>query len=152
MAYSAVSVANSIIKLANEKGVNDLTPMKLQKLMYFTQFFYLKNFHELLINDNFVRWKFGPVIPSIYYQLKVYGANRINSYIRQLSPNNEAIVYMMADDDYRGQAVLNKVFEKLGSLDAIQLSALTHRNTSSWSKNQTLDTVITVQEMQQSEI
>ena len=30
MAYSAVSVANSIIKLAKDKGINDLTPMKIQ--------------------------------------------------------------------------------------------------------------------------
>lgn len=56
MSYSAIAVANSIIKVAKNKGVNDLTPMKIQKLMYFAQFFYLKNFEDgALIDDNFVR-------------------------------------------------------------------------------------------------
>jgi len=31
-AYSAISVANSIIKLAKEKEIDDLSPMKLQGL------------------------------------------------------------------------------------------------------------------------
>lgn len=60
MSYSAIAVANSIIKVAKNKGVNDLTPMKIQKLMYFAQFFYLKYFKKILIDDNFVRWKYGP--------------------------------------------------------------------------------------------
>ena len=146
MAYSAVSVANSIIKLANERGIRDLSPMKLQKLMYFTQFWYLKNFKELLINDNFSRWKFGPVIPSIYYELKNYGSMHIDSYIRQLSKNNEAVVYMMANDDSRAWGFLDLILDKFGYLDAIELSAITHLDKSSWSSGEQ-GTVITKEDM-----
>lgn len=151
MAYSAVSVANSIIKLANDRGIRDLSPMKLQKLMYFTQFWYVKNFEHFLINDNFVRWKFGPVIPSIYYELKNYGSMHVDSYIRQLSPNNEAVVYMIANDDDRAWQLLNKVLDKFGNLDGFELSALTHREKSSWSIGDP-NTVITFDEMQEAEI
>ena len=122
MAYSAISVANSIIKLAKEKGIDDLSPMKLQKLMYFAQFFYLKNFEKPLIDDNFVRWKFGPVIPSLYYQLRSYQSRPVNQYIQQLIENNEVVVYMMADEDYISWELLNKVIDKFGNYSSFYLS------------------------------
>ncbi|ORF36989.1 Panacea domain-containing protein [Snodgrassella alvi] len=152
MAYSAVSVANSIIKLAKDKGINDLTPMKIQKLMYFAQFFYLKNFEDgVLIDDNFVRWRFGPVIPSLYYQLRSYGSGAFRNYIRILTPKDEAIVYMMSDDDFISWYFLNEVFDKFGHLDVISLSVLTHRRDSSWSAS-AIDTVITIDDMKKSSI
>lgn len=152
MAYSAVSVANSIIKLAKEKGINDLTPMKIQKLMYFAQFFYLKNFEDgILIDDNFVRWRFGPVIPSLYYQLRSYGSKPVHDYIRQLSPDYEAIVYMMSKKDSTSWDFLDQVFDKFGHLDVISLSALIHRKNSSWSAG-AIDTVINIDDMKKSSL
>ena len=152
MAYSAVAVANSIIKVAKNKGVNDLTPMKIQKLMYFAQFFYLKNFEDgVLIDDNFVRWRFGPVIPSLYYQLRSYGSGAFRDYIRILTPKDEAIVFMMSDDDFISWYFLDQVFDKFGHLDGISLSALTHRENSSWSNGE-IDTVITIDDMKKSSI
>ena len=152
MAYSAVSVANSIIKLAKDKGINDLTPMKIQKLMYFAQFFYLKNFEDgVLIDDNFVRWRFGPVIPSLYYQLRNYGSNPVDDYIRQLSPDYEAIVYMMSKKDSTSWNFLDQVFDTFGHLDGIALSTLTHRKNSSWSNGE-IDTVITIDDMKKAKI
>ncbi|ORF05888.1 hypothetical protein BGI03_09035 [Snodgrassella alvi] len=152
MAYSAVAVANSIIKVAKNKGVNDLTPMKIQKLMYFAQFFYLKNFEDsVLIDDNFVRWRFGPVIPSLYYQLISYGSGAFRDYIRILTPKNKAIVYMMSDDDFISWEFLDQVFDKFGHLDVISLSALIHRKDSSWSTG-AIDTVITIDDMKKSSL
>lgn len=151
MAYSAVSVANSIIKLTKEKGINDLSPMKLQILMYFTQFFYLKNFEKTLIDDNFNRWRSCPVIPSLYYQLRSYQSRSVNQYIQQLIENNEVVVYMIADEDYISWALIDKVINKYGYLDSFSLSALTHRDNSSWSNGE-IDTVITVDDMKNSKI
>ena len=152
MAYSAVAVANSIIKVAKNKGVNDLTPMKIQKLMYFAQFFYLKNFEDgILIDDNFVRWRFGPVIPSLYYQLRSYGSKPVHDYIRQLSPDYEAIVYMMSKKNSTSWDFLDQVFDKFGHLDVISLSALIHRKDSSWSTG-AIDTVITIDDMKKSSL
>ena len=152
MAYSAVAVANSIIKVAKNKGVNDLTPMKIQKLMYFAQFFYLKNFEDgTLIDDNFVRRRLGPIIPSLYYQLRNYGSNPVDDYIRQLSPDYEAIVYMMSKKNSTSWDFLDQVFDKFGHLDVISLSALIHRKDSSWSTG-AIDTVITIDDMKKSSL
>lgn len=152
MSYSAIAVANSIIRVAKNKGVKSLTPMKIQKLMYFAQFFYLKNFEDgILIDDNFVRWRFGPVIPSLYYQLRNYGSNPVDDYIRQLSPDYEAIVYMMSKKDSTSWNFLDQVFDKFGHLDVISLSALIHRKDSSWRAG-AIDTVITIDDMKKSSI
>ena len=145
MSYFAVSVANSIIKLAKARNITDLTPMKLQRLMYFAQFWYVKNFEHFLINDNFVRWKFGPVIPSIYYELKNYGSMHVDSYIRQLSPNNEAVVYMI-DNNPNAWNFLNEVLDTYGHLDGTSLSAITQRDNSAWSRGE-IGTAITKQDM-----
>ena len=145
MSYFAVSVANSIIKLAKERGIRDLSPMKLQKLMYFTQFWYVKNFNKFLINDWFSRWEFGPVIPSIYHQLKYYGSNPVNNYIWLLSANNEAIVYMM-DNNPAAWNFLNEILDIYGNLDGFELSAITQRDSSAWSSGGS-GTAITKQDM-----
>lgn len=141
MSYFAVSVANSIIKLAKDRGVTDLTPMKLQRLMYFAQFWYVKKFNKFLINDWFSRWEFGPVIPSIYHQLKYYGSNPVNNYIWLLSANNEAIVYMM-DNNPAAWDFLNEVLDVYGDLDGASLSAITQRENSAWSRGE-IGTAIT---------
>ena len=145
MSYFAVSVANSIIKLAKERGVTDLTPMKLQRLMYFAQFWYVKNFNKFLINDWFSRWEFGPVIPSIYHQLKYYGSNPVSSYIWLLSANNEAIVYMMGNNPAAWN-FLNEILDIYGNLDGFELSAITQRDSSAWSSGRS-GTAITKQDM-----
>ena len=132
MAYPAVSVANSIIKLAKEKGINDLTHMKIQKLMYFAQFFYLKYFGKILIDDNFVRWEYGPVIPSLYYQLRSYQSQPINDYIQQLIENNEVVVYMIPDADEICWEYLDEVVDEFGKRTAYELSEITHTKGSSW--------------------
>ena len=145
MSYFAVSVANSIIKLAKARNITNLTPMKLQKLMYFAQFWYVKKFNKFLINDWFSRWEFGPVIPSIYHQLKYYGSNPVNNYIWLLSANNEAIVYMI-DNNPNTWNFLNEVLDTYGHLDGTSLSAITQRDNSAWSRGE-IGTAITKQDI-----
>ena len=151
MAYSAVSVANTIITLAKDKEIYDLTPMKIQKLMYFAQFFYLKYFKKILIDDNFVRWRYGPVIPSLYYQFRSYQSQPINNCIQQLIENNEVVVYMIPDTDGICWEYLSNVIDEFGRKTAFELSEITHRSNSSWSAG-AIDTVITIDDMKKSEI
>ena len=141
MSYFAVSVANSIIKLAKTRNITDLTPMKLQRLMYFAQFWYVKKFNKFLINDWFSRWESGPVIPSIYHQLKYRSSNPVNNYIWLLSANNEAIVYMM-DNNPNAWDFLNEVLDAYGHLDGVSLSARTQQGDSAWARGE-IGTAIT---------
>ena len=78
MAYSAMQVANEFIKKAPEYEVMDLTPMKLQKLMFFAQSWHIKELGYPLFDDYFARWQYGPVIPSIYHEFKTFGSSHID--------------------------------------------------------------------------
>ena len=54
MAYSAFAVANAFIERAEQGRIPNLTPMKLQKLLYFAQAWHLKGTQgRPLLDDNF---------------------------------------------------------------------------------------------------
>jgi len=55
----------------------DITPMALQKLLYYAQAFYNALFKEQLFLDECQAWSYGPVFPDIYYKYKEYGYNPI---------------------------------------------------------------------------
>ena len=53
----------------------DITPMALQKLLYYAQSFYMAIFHTPLFGDRCQAWAFGPVYPDVYYRYREYGAD-----------------------------------------------------------------------------
>lgn len=55
----------------------DITPLALQKLLYYAQGFYKAFMGEVLFNNNCEAWVHGPVYRSIYYKYKDYGFNPI---------------------------------------------------------------------------
>lgn len=140
MAYSAMQVANAFIQKAQDGQIADLTPMKLQKLMFFAQSWYLKRHRQRLIDDNFVRWQYGPVIPSVYYEFASFGANNIEQPATNpfgiISPN------LTATDD----AFIDEVIETYGGFDGWKLSVMTHQPQTAWSMGQ-VGSVITPIEM-----
>ena len=67
--YSAVDVAFSLLKHAAEQG-KTFTNLQLQKLTYVCHGLSLSSFDRPLIVDDVYAWKFGPVIPSVYFSLQ----------------------------------------------------------------------------------
>ena len=62
---TALDVANTFLERANKEKI-DITPMKLQKLIYLLYKNYLKDTRSKLFWDGFEVWQYGPVIPSVY--------------------------------------------------------------------------------------
>ncbi|CAG9176063.1 Antitoxin SocA [Cupriavidus laharis] len=136
MAYPTMAVANAFIQKAKEGRLPDLSPMKLQKLLYFAQSWHLKwKDGEPLIDDTFSRWKFGPVIPSLYHEFKHYGASAIDQFGTFLSPQGGGYSLVQptvpADDAYTW-AVIDEVIRAYGGYSGAQLSGITHRPESAW--------------------
>ena len=59
-----------------ETGV-EITPMKLQKILYYVCVKYVKETGIFPIYERFEVWKYGPVIPSVYSEFKTFGASPI---------------------------------------------------------------------------
>jgi len=55
----------------------EITPLALQKLLYFSQGFYKAFMWEYLFHNNCEAWVHGPVYRSIYYKYKDHGYNPI---------------------------------------------------------------------------
>ncbi len=90
MTREVFAATNYIIEKLNEKRINDLTNLKLQKLLYFAYGVHLSLFDERLFTDEIHAWKLGPVIPLVYKEFKDHGRNPIGI-------NSRAII--LKDDD-----------------------------------------------------
>lgn len=78
--YSAMDVANYIVWYVNNflQGQN-LTPLKLQKLLYYVQANCLIHTHgRPLFLESIQKWQYGPVVPSVYFEFKDSGISHIS--------------------------------------------------------------------------
>ncbi|OTG65846.1 Panacea domain-containing protein [Acinetobacter silvestris] len=80
---TAMDIANYIVELVNNnaamKGI--LTPIKLQKILYYVYVNCLVNRNEKLFEQPIEKWKFGPVVSCVYHNFKMFGTGHIDSTI-----------------------------------------------------------------------
>lgn len=75
------AVARYIINCAERDG-HPISNLKLQKVLYFLwKRYYWKTGAYLFEDDHFFAWKFGPVIPSVYYEYFMFGAYPIITHL-----------------------------------------------------------------------
>jgi len=118
MSYSASDIANYFVWLANEHeeyGEN-ITNLKLQKLVYYAQGFSLAWNNKPLFADPIVAWMHGPVVINLYGKFKHLGAGAI--------PTPEDFSPEAIDPDTR--QLLKKVYDVYGQFSAWGLRNLTH--------------------------
>lgn len=125
-----INVGNTILQRAFIENV-DITPMKLQKLLYCLYKEYYKRTKRPLFGERFEAWKYGPVLPSIYAAFKQYGSNSIKNYARDAS-GKIYVVDMNSSIDFWNS--FYKVWELYKNVDGIVLSSYTHRADSAWRK------------------
>lgn len=53
------------------------TNLQIEKLIYFFYCAYLEMFQEEIFDEDFQAWQYGPVIPSVYDELKRFGRSKI---------------------------------------------------------------------------
>ncbi|WP_144967398.1 Panacea domain-containing protein [Pseudomonas sp. DE0010] len=138
MAYSALAVANAFIEQGLRGNIPRLTPMKLQKLLFFAQSWHLRKNgpNAPLFDDNFARWKYGPVIPSLYHELKTYGSSPITSMLRNVENDDEGgfvlVTPSIPASDANAHELIDAIITKYGRLTGSQLSFLTHEDGTAW--------------------
>ena len=79
MPMSASVVCNNILTRAFQENI-PVSPMKLQKLMYFVSCEYVKATGKDLLSENFGVWQYGPVLPSLYDEFKSFHDQPITKY------------------------------------------------------------------------
>lgn len=102
----------------DEKPSYTITPLKLQKLIYYSQAWYLAIEGDALFSNDIEAWVHGPVIPEIYHEYKKYGYNQIRKTIDHIP---EEIT-----SNAKINKILHSVWEIYKDFDAKELEKLTH--------------------------
>ena len=123
---NAKTIAKYFIYLLDD-AINDLTNMKLNKLLYFAQGHYLGEKNRRLFNDDIQAWEHGPVVKEIYQEYKKYEDRSINVKKVKIDTNFS----ILSDMDKR---FLLAIARQYGSFTASQLRNSTHKAGSPWSQ------------------
>lgn len=117
--YSALDVAYETINYLNAKK-SVVSNLKLQKLLYFFQGLYAVPNNERLFEENFEAWQYGPVIPSVYREFNMYGANSIPSYSqRELDSMG---IETLDDDDASFIHEIALVLRRQSAFDLVEIT------------------------------
>ena len=112
--YSAIDVAEYIVEYCNDHnyGVSNL---KLQKLLYFVQAYFLIASQNACFYEEIEAWDFGPVVPSVYSKFKQFGSTDI--------PKMPNLYSVILNHDKK---LIDAVIEKFRGYTSTDLVQLTH--------------------------
>ena len=123
-----VIVANNLIKRAMKEH-KDITPLKLQKLIYFVYKEYLQMTDKLLFTEPFETWQYGPVVPSVYYEFASFDKSPITKFAR----DSKGLVKIVLEQGKFKEA-FDKVWNRYSDYSGEHLSDKTHTKGSAWDK------------------
>lgn len=132
--HNAIDIARYIIKYSNEKYY-EITNLKLQKLLYFVQAFFLiekeKGYGYPAFSDKIEAWVTGPVVPNVYEEFKYYSGINIPHLDEYLTSDptshwnikkekyNDSII---SEHDKKGIETMIDYFKNWATNDLIKLT------------------------------
>lgn len=120
--HDARAVANEFIRRGIEAG-NPLTPLQIQKLVYFSHARMLSIHRQPLIREPFEAWDYGPVVSILYQALKGSGSIPVTECIEAVPEVRHSLI----ESD-----IIDCTFRAYGGINAGQLISLTHMPGSPW--------------------
>lgn len=117
-------VAEFFIQIANQSEDDQITNLKLNKLLYYAQGVHLARTGVPLFSEQISAWPLGPVVPSIYHRYKCCGKNPI-------SMSDEVFDCSSFSEDEL-DAMLD-VMREFGQYTGAKLVSLTHMQDTPWS-------------------
>jgi len=125
----ALAASNSLLKKSFLQN-KPITPLKLQKLLFFLHKKYLQLTNKPLFEESFEAWQYGPVLPSIYNVFQPYKSNGIDDFYRE---GNTTYVVDSTNDEF--YTALEFVWSKYSNFKPFELVNLTHLKGSAWDKS-----------------
>lgn len=107
---------NEYVRELKNEDTDNISNLKLQKLLYYAQSAFLAIKGELLFNNDILAWQHGPVIKEIYERYRDNGSQGITEY------NSESLNEISKEDN----EILIEVYNLFGEYSAWGLRNLTH--------------------------
>ena len=129
--YAVLDVCRHTINYSNDMNYG-ISNLKLQKVIYFIQAFFLISTSEPCFKEKIEAWDFGPVVPEAYREYNQFGSSNIprvsyivefdsediwNSTVKRYEDNS------ICEDD---QKRIEEVVDKFSEYSATDLVAITH--------------------------
>jgi uncharacterized phage-associated protein len=115
--YPALTIAKWFIAWAEAEG-EELSNLKLQKLLYYAQGHHLAERHALLFSDQIQAWSHGPVVAEVYHEYKAWGSATIEL------PDEDPFTWDYVDTETT--KLLSRVWNTYGGYSAGRLRNMTH--------------------------
>ncbi len=114
-------------KISAEAVDWSVTNLRLQKMLYIAHMYYLGKNSKPLIGDAFHAWAYGPVLPTLYHELKVFGAKNIQpsafDHVSDVSDDSDERLHVFGMANF------------LREYETTNLIGITHRSGAAWSKS-----------------
>lgn len=108
--YTSQQIADWILSQLNSNSGDTISPLKLQKLLYYCQAWHYTIFNEVLFDERIEAWAHGPVVPSqfkrfnnidFYQNIKVKNFKYIKLKSKTEQLLNEVVgIYNKCTDDH----------------------------------------------------
>ena len=131
-------VARCFLHLDSRHDGEGLSNLKLQKLVYYAQGFYVALHGEPLFEEEIEAWTHGPVAPALYHLYKHYSSDKI-PYAEDFKAD------ALTSDELD---LIEDVFQEFGQYSAWKLRNMTHEEPT-WMDYQTDHSVIPVTHLQE---
>ena len=122
--HDARHIANYFIEKKDPDG-EPFTHLQIQKLVYYAHAWMLALFDEPMIEDEIEVWRYGPVVPSVYYCLSHNRGGPVTATIPIHPEDNKKFTTKQS-------SLLEAVYERYGPMSGMELSALTHQKGTPW--------------------
>ncbi len=117
--YTATQIADWILSRINTDSGDTISPLKLQKLLYYCQAWHYTIFKEPLFEEDIQAWAHGPVVYSQYKRFAdIPRYTNIDISKTELAPPSLSRI---------GEELLEEVMDIYGEHTAYYLEQLTHK-------------------------
>ena len=124
MEYSAFDLARYILKKCIDED-HPISNLQLQKILYYIQECFLKEKDRKAFPERIEAWQFGPVIPKVYDEYRIYGGRTIVWILD--APDNVSI-------DKEDKVLIDGIVEEKRKLDPWEMVQETHKEGGAWAK------------------
>lgn len=116
MSYPVIDIANKVIANTDISQGEIISNLKLQKMLYYLQGFFIAAFDKKLFEESIEAWQYGPVVREAYFHFKDFGAAAI------VLKGDENIIGLPLSENQ----LFQEVMQEYGQFSAIKLMKMTH--------------------------
>lgn len=131
--FNSKGLANLFLDWAAECA-QPITPLKLQKLLYFCHADYLVSYNVPLLEDEFEAWSYGPVLPMVYHEFKDFGTRPITGRATDFDPINCSSYIPTVDPTNEHLLMIRQLFLIYVPVRAEYLSHISHHPDGPWAR------------------